>query len=77
MCPALPMSYFFKNCRVAVLFQYPYSYPLLLTVEECHNLSSAHLNGLLSVSKSDGSGRRMKEVACPICTVHLQVRILS
>ena len=29
-------------------------------------------------SKSDGSGRRMREVACPICTVHLQVHgILS
>lgn len=26
-------------------------------------------------SKSDGTGRRMKEVACPICTVHLQVWI--
>lgn len=24
-------------------------------------------------SKSDGSGKRMKEVACPTCTVHLQV----
>jgi hypothetical protein len=42
--------------------------------EEC--LSGAHLNGLFSIgSRSDGSGRRMKEVACPICTVHLQVRI--
>lgn len=30
-----------------------------------------------SVSKSDGSGRRMKEVACPICTVHLQVQVPS
>lgn len=26
-----------------------------------------------SGSKSDGSGRRMREVACPTCTVHLQV----
>ncbi|KAF1897348.1 hypothetical protein Lal_00035051 [Lupinus albus] len=26
-------------------------------------------------SKSDGSGRHMKEVACPICTVHLQVQV--
>ncbi|KAK3423749.1 hypothetical protein EUGRSUZ_H00950 [Eucalyptus grandis] len=26
-------------------------------------------------SQSDGSGRRMKEVACPICTVHLQVQV--
>lgn len=24
---------------------------------------------------SDGSGRRMKEVACPTCTVHLQVQV--
>ncbi|KAL5200650.1 hypothetical protein ABZP36_021853 [Zizania latifolia] len=24
---------------------------------------------------SDGSGRRMREVACPICTVHLQVQV--
>ncbi|KAH1204288.1 Protein FREE1 [Glycine max] len=31
------------------------------------------LQNLLYSSKSDGSGRRMKEVACPICTVHLQV----
>ncbi|XP_059638071.1 protein FREE1 [Cornus florida] len=30
-----------------------------------------------SDSKSDGSGRRMKEVACPICTVHLQVQVPS
>ncbi|KAH7528049.1 hypothetical protein FEM48_Zijuj05G0030500 [Ziziphus jujuba var. spinosa] len=27
--------------------------------------------------KSDGSGRRMREVACPICTVHLQVQVPS
>ncbi|KAF9621425.1 hypothetical protein IFM89_021464 [Coptis chinensis] len=26
---------------------------------------------------SDGSGRRMKEVACPTCTVHLQVQVPS
>ncbi|KAL2503942.1 RING/FYVE/PHD zinc finger superfamily protein [Abeliophyllum distichum] len=31
----------------------------------------------LSGSRSDGSGRRMKEVACPTCTVHLQVQIPS
>ncbi|XP_030498881.2 protein FREE1 [Cannabis sativa] len=30
-----------------------------------------------SGSKSDGSGRRMREVACPICTVHLQVQVPS
>jgi hypothetical protein len=30
-----------------------------------------------SGSKSEGSGRRMKEVACPICTVHLQVQVPS
>ncbi|XP_007017867.2 PREDICTED: protein FREE1 [Theobroma cacao] len=30
-----------------------------------------------SGSKSDGSGRRMKEVACPTCTVHLQVQVPS
>ncbi|KAK8623271.1 hypothetical protein V6N13_118159 [Hibiscus sabdariffa] len=30
-----------------------------------------------SVSKYDGSGRRMKEVACPTCTVHLQVQVPS
>lgn len=30
-----------------------------------------------SGSRSDGSGRRMKEVACPICTVHLQVQVPS
>ncbi|GAV56712.1 FYVE domain-containing protein/PTB domain-containing protein [Cephalotus follicularis] len=28
-------------------------------------------------TKSDGSGRRMREVACPICTVHLQVQVPS
>ncbi|XP_063949864.1 protein FREE1-like [Daucus carota subsp. sativus] len=28
-------------------------------------------------SSSDGSGRPMKEVACPTCTVHLQVQVLS
>ncbi|XP_038718003.1 protein FREE1-like isoform X1 [Tripterygium wilfordii] len=28
-------------------------------------------------SKTDGSGRRMREVACPICTVHLQVQVPS
>ncbi|KAG4944760.1 hypothetical protein JHK85_049406 [Glycine max] len=32
-------------------------------------------NRRISGSKSDGSGRRMKEVACPICTVHLQVQV--
>ncbi|KAE8659847.1 putative zinc finger protein [Hibiscus syriacus] len=31
----------------------------------------------LSGSKSNGSGRRMKEVACPTCTVHLQVQVPS
>ena len=31
----------------------------------------------LSGSRSDGSGRRMKEVACPTCTVHLQVQVPS
>ncbi|KAL5778242.1 hypothetical protein ACOSP7_011168 [Xanthoceras sorbifolium] len=30
-----------------------------------------------SGSKSDGSGKRMREVACPICTVHLQVQVPS
>ncbi|XP_052201886.1 protein FREE1 [Diospyros lotus] len=30
-----------------------------------------------SGSRSDGSGRRMKEVACPTCTVHLQVQVPS
>ncbi|XP_073059742.1 protein FREE1-like [Primulina eburnea] len=30
-----------------------------------------------SGSKSDVSGRRMKEVACPTCTVHLQVQVPS
>ncbi|XP_022772627.1 protein FREE1-like [Durio zibethinus] len=30
-----------------------------------------------SGSKSDGSGRRMKEVECPTCTVHLQVQVPS
>ncbi|XP_031403232.1 protein FREE1 isoform X1 [Punica granatum] len=30
-----------------------------------------------SSSKSEGSGRRMREVACPICTVHLQVQVPS
>ncbi|KAL0325904.1 UNVERIFIED_CONTAM: protein FREE1 [Sesamum radiatum] len=28
-------------------------------------------------SRSDSSGRRMKEVACPTCTVHLQVQVPS
>lgn len=30
-----------------------------------------------SGSKSDGGGRRMREVACPTCTVHLQVQVPS
>lgn len=30
-----------------------------------------------SGSKADGSGRRMREVACPTCTVHLQVQVPS
>ncbi|KAG8632306.1 protein FREE1 [Manihot esculenta] len=30
-----------------------------------------------SGSKSDGSGRQMREVACPTCTVHLQVQVPS
>ncbi|XP_042494699.1 protein FREE1-like [Macadamia integrifolia] len=30
-----------------------------------------------SGSKSDGSGKRMREVACPTCTVHLQVQVPS
>ncbi|KAL5144372.1 Protein FREE1 [Glycine soja] len=34
-------------------------------------------NQKASGSKSDGSARRMKEVACPICTVHLQVQVPS
>ncbi|OIW06299.1 hypothetical protein TanjilG_17673 [Lupinus angustifolius] len=32
---------------------------------------------LQASSKSEGTGRRMKEVACPICTVHLQVQVPS
>ncbi|KAK4276494.1 hypothetical protein QN277_014636 [Acacia crassicarpa] len=32
-------------------------------------------NRKTSGSKSDGSGRRMKEVECPTCTVHLQVAV--
>ncbi|KAK6115170.1 hypothetical protein DH2020_007439 [Rehmannia glutinosa] len=31
----------------------------------------------VSGSRSEGSGRRMKEVACPTCTVHLQVQVPS
>ncbi|KAE8656457.1 putative zinc finger protein [Hibiscus syriacus] len=31
----------------------------------------------LSGTKSNGSGRQMKEVACPTCTVHLQVQVPS
>ncbi|KAF7817658.1 protein FREE1-like [Senna tora] len=34
-------------------------------------------NRRTSGSKSDGSGRRMKEVECPTCTVHLQVQVPS
>ncbi|XP_020236053.1 protein FREE1 [Cajanus cajan] len=34
-------------------------------------------NRRTSGSKSDGSAKRMKEVACPICTVHLQVQVPS
>jgi len=30
-----------------------------------------------SQSISDGSGKRMREVACPTCTVHLQVQVPS
>lgn len=30
-----------------------------------------------SGSRTEGSGRRMKEVACPTCTVHLQVQVPS
>ncbi|KAL8524156.1 hypothetical protein ACS0TY_013935 [Phlomoides rotata] len=30
-----------------------------------------------SGSRSEGSGKRMKEVACPTCTVHLQVQVPS
>ncbi|KAG1359440.1 protein FREE1 [Cocos nucifera] len=29
----------------------------------------------LGLKSSDGSGRRMREVACPTCTVHLQVQV--
>ncbi|KAJ8423807.1 hypothetical protein Cgig2_032954 [Carnegiea gigantea] len=31
----------------------------------------------ISGSKSEGSSRRLKEVACPTCTVHLQVQVPS
>lgn len=31
----------------------------------------------ISGSKSEGSGRRTREVACPTCTVHLQVQVPS
>ncbi|XP_023525208.1 protein FREE1-like [Cucurbita pepo subsp. pepo] len=34
-------------------------------------------SGNATASKSDGSGKRMKEVACPTCTVHLQVQVPS
>ncbi|KAK1591024.1 hypothetical protein Q3G72_001027 [Acer saccharum] len=33
--------------------------------------------GAILGSKSDGSVKRMREVACPICTVHLQVQVPS
>lgn len=31
---------------------------------------------MTSTGSREGSGRRMKEVACPTCTVRLQVRFL-
>lgn len=53
--------------------------PLLQSHEDMARKLQEELerNRKTSGSKSDGSGRRMKEVACPICTVHLQVQVPS
>ncbi|XP_061359280.1 protein FREE1 [Gastrolobium bilobum] len=55
------------------------SKPLLQSHEDLARKLQEELerNRKTSGSKSDGSGRRMKEVACPICTVHLQVQVPS
>ncbi|KAK2446528.1 1-phosphatidylinositol-3-phosphate 5-kinase FAB1B [Trifolium repens] len=55
------------------------SKPLLQSHEDLARKLQEELerNRKSSGSKSDGSGRRMKEVACPICTVHLQVQVPS
>ncbi|AES74028.1 putative chromatin regulator PHD family [Medicago truncatula] len=53
--------------------------PLLQSHEDMARKLQEELerNRKTSGSKSDGSGKRMKEVACPICTVHLQVQVPS
>ncbi|XP_004500928.1 protein FREE1 [Cicer arietinum] len=53
--------------------------PLLQSHEDLARKLQEELerNRKSSGSKSEGSGRRMKEVACPICTVHLQVQVPS
>ncbi|CAJ2642923.1 unnamed protein product [Trifolium pratense] len=54
------------------------SKPILQSHEDlARKLQELERNRKSSGSKSDGSGRRMKEVACPICTVHLQVQVPS
>ncbi|KAK7283425.1 hypothetical protein RIF29_12933 [Crotalaria pallida] len=55
------------------------SKPLLQTHEDLARKLQEELtrNLKISGSKSDGSERRMKEVECPICTVHLQVQVPS
>ncbi|KAJ6731095.1 PROTEIN FREE1 [Salix viminalis] len=50
----------------------------LLVYELAHGRKSFHHEESYRLgSKSDGSGRRMREVACPTCTVHLQVQVPS
>ncbi|XP_061367436.1 protein FREE1-like isoform X2 [Gastrolobium bilobum] len=54
------------------------SKPVLQRHEDlARKLQELERNRKTSGSKSDGSGRQMKEVACPICTVHLQVQVPS
>lgn len=53
----------------------PFKVLLGWVVSTCVSLAICSANWLFAFagSKSDGSGRRMREVACPTCTVHLQV----
>ncbi|KAL5995684.1 hypothetical protein ACLOJK_041801 [Asimina triloba] len=46
----------------------------LLLITACDNYIKPMLF-LLTGTKLEASGRQMKEVACPICTVHLQVQV--
>ncbi|GAB2302220.1 hypothetical protein Dimus_036237 [Dionaea muscipula] len=73
-----PFSEFFSHTR-SISSQYsqlPNKYSSRSTASMANIEDEMEKNRKASAgSTSDGAGRRMKEVACPTCTVHLQAKL--